>query len=465
MIISQYTFNYIGAVQQFTVPDTAYYRFEVWGAQGGSKNNNGAKGGYSKGRMYLIKGQTIYIYVGACPNCNTIWNGGGYSTYSGGDASDIRIGGTSLSNRVIVAGGGGGTGLGPSSTWNYIGGIGGGLTGGDGTGLVYYIGHGGTQTSGGIRGSTIESNWYNESGGFGQGGNCYANSNGGGGGGGWYGGGAGECGGYNDGGGGGGSSYIEGVLDGSTIAGVQTGNGKIIISLYARNTIVLEKNNKFYIPDKSHFDIHTKTFKEVTTDEAISFPKDFEYTYDISFFNAPFVVNSKILYPSDIIDFSQYRLCVIGFEKLENITLNYTPSSVALSKTTINIRNRYTPFDDNIFNPYLDVTGINKTNISYRINYDYKNRISNICSILCEEILKDNFYLSFNLDNQKSLLSSVTLYNQDLNNYKQIRGYFYKVEIDYVNTYMTFNNDYSEVLINKITRKYFKYLSDTLNKF
>lgn len=108
MIISQYTFNYIGDVQQFTVPDTAYYRFEVWGAQGGSKNNNGAKGGYSKGRMYLIKGQTIYIYVGACPNCNTIWNGGGYSTYSGGDASDIRIGGTSLSNRVIVAGGGGG---------------------------------------------------------------------------------------------------------------------------------------------------------------------------------------------------------------------------------------------------------------------------------------------------------------------------------------------------------------------
>ncbi|AGF59607.1 hypothetical protein B0P06_006119 [Clostridium saccharoperbutylacetonicum] len=464
MIISQYIFDYTGSIQEFIIPYTSFYKFEVWGAQGGSRNNNGAKGGYSKGFIYLTKGQKIYIYVGACPNYNNIWNGGGYSVYSGGDASDIRIGGTSLSNRVIVAGGGGGTGYGPNATWNYIGGAGGGLVGGDGVGPSYYLGHGGTQTSGGTRGNQVDSGWYNQDGSFGQGGNSVGNSYGGGGGGGWYGGGCGECGGNDDGGGGGGSSYISGLWDGSTTAGVQTGNGKIIISLCSTNIVALEKDTKLYIPDKEHFDITTKTFKEATIDEIIARTKEFIYTSNIPNLNAPFMVNGESFYPADIINFTLYKLVVIEFKNFNSITLDYNPSSCALSKTIIKIKDKYTPFNDNIFNPYLNIIAADKRNISYSLDYYYKNYINNTCDVLYEEILKDDFYLSFKLDSKTSILNSISLYSEENINYKQSIDYF-NIENDYINTYITFNSNYKQVLINRITKQYFEYLNDTLDKF
>ena len=58
----------------------------------------------------------------------TGWNGGAWrpnSHYGGGGATDIRINGTSLDDRVLVSGGGG------SGNWNNPGGAGGGLVGGD----------------------------------------------------------------------------------------------------------------------------------------------------------------------------------------------------------------------------------------------------------------------------------------------------------------------------------------------
>lgn len=121
---SKNEFDYTGDLQIFVAKTTGTYKIQIWGSQGGSKYNNGGKGGYSEGELNLTENQILYVYVGACPNYNSIWNGGGYSNYSGGDATDIRINGKTLSNRIIVAGGGGGTGLGPNSSFQYVGGAG-----------------------------------------------------------------------------------------------------------------------------------------------------------------------------------------------------------------------------------------------------------------------------------------------------------------------------------------------------
>ncbi|WP_165867471.1 glycine-rich protein [Paenibacillus pinisoli] len=220
------TFEYTGAEQTFKAEGSGTYTIEVWGAQGGT-TAYGGKGGYAKGEINLNAGETLNIYVGG----NTGWNGGGSGhgrdTESGGGASDVRKGGTSLQHRIIVAGGGGG----PSGTRQ--GGSGGGESGGIGDDGYGSPGTGGTQTSGGAGGSN-----YGTAGTLGHGGSNTAGtrSGGGGGGGGWYGGGAGgnDYPSYDDpddSGGGGGSGYIGGVQSGSMQSGIQSGNGKVSISV------------------------------------------------------------------------------------------------------------------------------------------------------------------------------------------------------------------------------------------
>ena len=121
-------YPYTGQSQTVTL-DPGLYRLRCWGAQGGSYNNTyqGGAGGYSEGIIRLEEPTTLYLYAGGQPSPVTTstdptvggFNGGGvgeYTTYngtttyaqSGGGASDIRIGSTSLYSRVIVAGGGGG---------------------------------------------------------------------------------------------------------------------------------------------------------------------------------------------------------------------------------------------------------------------------------------------------------------------------------------------------------------------
>lgn len=104
-----YNYGYTGSVQTYTA-QWGYYKLEVWGAQGGTRytSGSGGKGGYSSGNIWLSPGTILYIYVGGTNG----YNGGGAATGepsgcggSGGGGTDIRIGGTSLSDRVIVAGG------------------------------------------------------------------------------------------------------------------------------------------------------------------------------------------------------------------------------------------------------------------------------------------------------------------------------------------------------------------------
>lgn len=209
-------FDYTGSVQTATLTP-GRYKLECWGAQGGNGSSNGNSninavgglGGYSVGTITLSKTQKVYIYsggkgqtksnTGSYSTVNGGFNGGG-SNYtcgsggSGGGGSDIRIGTDSLYARVIVAGGGSGTG------WTIKGAAGGGILGLSN----YNSSYNSTQTAGGIA-YTSTYNIMPTAGTFGIGGNGSGSSEGGsGGGGGWYGGGgAGYTGGSS-----GGSGYV-----------------------------------------------------------------------------------------------------------------------------------------------------------------------------------------------------------------------------------------------------------------
>ena len=228
------TFSYTGSIQNWTVPaGVTSLSFTAEGAQGGSGTAGygvGGLGGRVQGSLSVTPGQALSIYVGQMPLSNIGgFNGGGNganNTYGrgGGGATDIRIGGVALANRVVVAAGGGGGGTNCFSANQNNGGVGGGATGGNGyqcNQQTNYVGFGGTQTAGGINLGGL-----GQTGGLGQGGNG-GTTYGGGGGGGYYGGGGGSYG-----GGGGGSSYVLATVVSNSIvtSGVRTGNGELTIS-------------------------------------------------------------------------------------------------------------------------------------------------------------------------------------------------------------------------------------------
>ena len=204
-----FDFAYTGKQETFIVPESGLYTIETWGAQGGTpKTSPGGLGGYAGGDVYLTKGDELKITVGGDGDpASKGYNGGGRlhrGIFYGGGATDVRVSGSGLMNRIIVAGGGG-------AASNLVGGgFGGGLNGGDGlrsssTNHVYYYGKGGTQSAGGL------GNYEGVSGTFGKGGDSYIPGGfdlAGGGGSGWYGGSGSLSQINNENGAGGGSSYV-----------------------------------------------------------------------------------------------------------------------------------------------------------------------------------------------------------------------------------------------------------------
>lgn len=127
-------FDYTGAVQSVTLPKGTY-KLECWGAQGGNRSQDSASatvtgsglGGYSIGILTLTQLTTCYIYVGGQGGMSSStgnvkveggFNGGGFASHEstgepgngGGGATDVRIAQDSLYARIIVEGGGGGSG-------------------------------------------------------------------------------------------------------------------------------------------------------------------------------------------------------------------------------------------------------------------------------------------------------------------------------------------------------------------
>jgi glycine rich protein/type IX secretion system substrate protein/PKD domain-containing protein len=259
-VSSQTTFAYTGSVQYFVVPscvDTVLV--DVIGAEGGGTTGfqscdatqfAGGKGGRVQAKVPVTSGDTLFLYVGGMGTDNYAnqagitaggWNGGGdgfnttqytyYGGAGGGGASDIRLNGTTLNDRIAVAGAGGGSGTDGcvcSPHFSY-GGDGGGLTGGDGglgNGCTQIAGKGGTPSAGGL---AAVGSWTGTAtdGALGVGGIGNNTSLGGGaGGGGYYGGGGGGTG-----SGGGGSSYtFANAANVVHTQGFQAGDGLIVIT-------------------------------------------------------------------------------------------------------------------------------------------------------------------------------------------------------------------------------------------
>ena len=236
-------FDTTGDYYLWSAPTTGTYTFQVWGAQGGNAGYNGTvyreggKGGYASGNYALTSGQTLYLYVGGQGAGTTSsangdlqsggFNGGG-NGYNGdtsikrgaggGGATDIRISGNALTDRVIVAGGGAGAARYDGYLTNHPG-VGGGTSGGNGYTDWLTVesgnnGRGGTQSQGGAGGSN---GGTAISGSLGAGGRGVINTSFGscGGGGGFYGGGGSGVGAAA----GGGSGYVGGVTSSTITAG------------------------------------------------------------------------------------------------------------------------------------------------------------------------------------------------------------------------------------------------------
>lgn len=116
---SKTTFNYTGDVQKWLCTESGTYKLTAIGAGNGDTQHGG---GLMIGTMYIESGTILYVYVGGSGkngNNGTYaggFNGGGSglsksaadNVSGGAGATDIRLGGTTLSDRVIIGGGGGG---------------------------------------------------------------------------------------------------------------------------------------------------------------------------------------------------------------------------------------------------------------------------------------------------------------------------------------------------------------------
>jgi len=248
------TYDYTGTTDTYIVPVGVFeIRIECYGAEGvaglGAAGGDGGLGGYAVGDLSVTPGETYTIYVGGQDGFNGGVTGGDIGAGNGGGASDVRFGGVTLADRIIVAGGGGGGGsTGCVADWEGgNGGAGGGAAGGDGADSPNGGGgFGGTSGTGGAEG--IGCGGYlgspgldDGTGGDGQGCCCATTPGGGGGGGGFIvggGGGGGSagttgCSGNDKGGGGGGAggtSYTGALIAASTTDGIRSGDGQIIIT-------------------------------------------------------------------------------------------------------------------------------------------------------------------------------------------------------------------------------------------
>lgn len=262
------TFSYTGKEETFIVP-AGVTRLTVVarGGEGAGAFDHGSGFPGYPGRIYVVvrvqAGDKLQVRVAEAGR-NGGFNGGGSGAYGfGGGASDVRMGGDTLTDRIIVAAGGGAGG----NCFLYCyadGGDGGGLKGTSGSGAIGGTGSGGggaggTQKAGGRGGAGGEGKQRSGNGKPGGNGALGAGGNGGvggeitgsasqtglpggGGGGGYYGGGGGGGSSsapysyldFGSGGGGGGSSYVEPSAITSHMwtgwRGVGNGDGQVIFS-------------------------------------------------------------------------------------------------------------------------------------------------------------------------------------------------------------------------------------------
>lgn len=356
----------------------------------------GGLGGYICGEVYLRKNDELYIYVGSkggpanTQNKGAGWNGGGGGNihsngsigYGGGGATDFRLNGTSLQDRILVAGGGGGaddyTGEKQGDSNDGSGGHGSGSS----TGGEPRI-NGALQTGFGARNNSN----YN----LGIGESATASVDTGGAGGGWYGGKVTNN--VNGGAGGGNGGASNKVKNISYSTGTRVGDGFARLTLKTSvmnfQFYTIEMNGKMYIPSKEFYDKDTGEF--------IPLESDFLYNNDGDkdgfIFNVEDIFNKINIDGEEIVPISKF----LGGRIVKNTTIlnkynsNYDGAIDSIcvnlnididmySKTTVQIK-------DSIILPREQLAFYLSTNISDKfkaaINYN---------GMLLGEYFKDIMY-------------------------------------------------------------------------
>jgi hypothetical protein len=214
--------TYTGTANSYFIPaGVTSVTFDIAGAAGGNDSSSfpaPGKGGRLQGTLAVTAGDVLTVNVGGAGAHGSItgamggYNGGGNSFGfggSGGGATDIRLNGTALVQRVAVAGGGAGSGYNSDLSVSVPGGVGGATTAGDGgANFAGGFAAGGSAVAGGNAASVpfITSGSVGTPGAGGDGAPSLAFVSGGGAGG-YFGGGGGAAS-----GGGGGSSYSDATL-------------------------------------------------------------------------------------------------------------------------------------------------------------------------------------------------------------------------------------------------------------
>jgi hypothetical protein len=486
MALKTIILNYTGIMQTWIPPEGVYrIKIECYGAKGGgsmmngSVNSNGAKGGYCCGE-YTFERNTqrkLYIYVGGAgidgrfSNTPGGWNGGGIGTYdgrddegggSGGGASDVRLVAASsgswydtshtswdtdksLLSRIIVAGGGGGL------SWNFTAGEGGGLTGGRGANNTSTSA---TQTSGYAFGRGQDAwsvVWDGNGGNIGQGG----------GGGGWYGGYTSAV--YPNVSGCGGSSYYGNLINAKTIAGLNNDKGKVTIT-YEEGYFFLEHDGKYYITTEKYFDTTSNSFIPVSISDIYNNIVN-GAVYPLINLYKPFMIDGVYYYPNDIFDYSNSKIGIIDINKDYKLDINYIPSNIALSKTNIKVKNKYTPVHDELEPTFLDINSNNKAKIDYFLDFG-KNEAYKNCSVLDDDIIINDFYLNLKFNSYDGIFNSMTLYGKNNDKYTKLKSTNINVYDNFnFEMLICFKDNYEEVLVNKIAKQSIDYTIDTLDKF
>ncbi|WP_238918153.1 hypothetical protein [Clostridium sp. YIM B02555] len=421
MALKTVTFYYTGKVQTIQLPDGL--REVYLEAAGSIGNKNGGVGGYG-GKAYGTykfnngDSRILNIYVGGIG-----WNSG--NSYGGG-ASDIRLNGTDLTNRIIVAGGGG------------------------------------TQTSGGFAGANYGYG-IGYAGGFGYGGRDTWS----GGGGGWYGGGSGGGKYCDDGGGGGGSSYISLLENAGTSTGVNGTTGYVKITYEEFPFLFcLKKDNDYFIPQSNFYDATTNSFAPLTINQVVDSIK----TNVLSIFElCKLFVKDGITYdPSKIIDYSKYKIVGLSSQEVYKLKLIYNPTYKALLNTNIRVCEQYRQVSQGLPSLFIDITSPDKNKLDYFIDYnrDDQDNLRKSCGILNKEVLQYDFFLSFRFEAADAKLQTITLFGRNNDKYTKIKDYSIDVYDDFISkAYIVFHKDYDEVFVNKVSSESATYTINTLDKF
>jgi hypothetical protein len=401
------------------------YKIECWGSAAADRGSGyGGRGGYTCGIFQFKKGDKVFVKIGD----KNGFNGGGRAGWGGygGGASDVRIKGDTLNNRIIVAGGGGTCGR---VYDNQYSGYGGGLNGGTGHGGCGGPGGGGTQSGSG--GSYPGSFGYGAGGGAGSGG--YA----GGGGGGWFGGGGGSVDGSldDDCGGGGGSGYVLsaasykpiGYIDDSyyhcldtptLLAGNETmpnpaynplaintvqqetivgnnGIGKVRISYILQELYFIKRNGKLYIPNKNFYSEYSNEFipLDETDPDTIFYNIIYSDEYIIQFdkciysaiglfdsFTVSNGLNNKTIKPLDFFDLTKDTIIKVSNnhfiykfqDDYNQFKLIYKNNEKARLKAQIKLKDNIV-INDEVSDIYFKINSTKNMNVMIKKYEDYYN--------------------------------------------------------------------------------------------